>query len=744
MMEVVEQIKTQSGKKWVKGINDGLKDKGLGEHLNSWIPYVHGGLKCEMALLTVQYDPNIMSTSDEAWRDVLRMEKTVVDVLGMESEVLYVISVIETHPGKKGKTNQKKSKAKPKEKKEEKKEVKVVEETIKVESIKDVDELFKKYTHEFKEERVEDMKIVNERQKEYLRKTREALGNTENEKKMKEGIEVVLGLNTERLHECIYPMMIGMLNGTKIKKETKEEEDENKEEVRLKGYPHIHMGVAFTTTTGIMKDLGEMKRKLLMYVPDVDFRKKDGTSTSTRRRRGRQVDIENDAKILGYILKNSRHEGTMEKLGRMPVVVYNIRKESNISNLYGMLYKSTGAAMMEDVRPREKIEVKMPFILEIISDVNVGNVQTNLPKEVTNKPKAQTKLMQMINLVETYLERNQMAITPRGTIYERIKESRKSWRYWGTAGQLYKTLTTKETVELLNKTKKSYEEYTTGGYESIFPYINIDYKWIEFNDFYFYIPTGEVVKKNEEVFKYECFAYCPEVKYEQIYPEMKITPRRWLKILENSGYIVEGQLTEEGVKVVKGVYSIMKPKKHKEKGLAIVGESDSGKSSLIIPVILLFPRDTIVRLTDAGGFGLARLTRNPEIVISEEHHKNRLRRDEALQLLEGNIEMSVNIKQKVEEEVFVKARVIFLCNEKDWAYKQNISLLTIDGEKPEEKIDAAYTNRLIFCQMRSLPVEERSADVRDMMIVEERSIIPLYAAKVNFGINAFKEMIEIV
>lgn len=740
MKQAVEQIKAQSGKKWVKGINNGLKDKGLGEHLNAWIPYVHGGLKCEMALLTVQYDPNIMSTLEEAWRDVLRMEKTVVDVLTMESDVLYVVSVIETHPGKKGKTNQKKGQGKSQENKQESKEAKVVEEMIKVGSIKDIDELFKKYTHEFKEEMVEDMKIVNERQKEYLRKMGETIGETEDEKKLKEEIKKILGMNMERLPECIYPIMMGMLNRTKIKKETKEEE-ENKEATRLKGYPHIHMAVAFTTTTGIMKDLREMKRKLLMYGPDVDFQKKDGTST--RRRRGRQVDIENDAKILGYIFKNSRHEGTMEKLGRMPVVLYNIRNEQNISNLYGMLYQKTGAAVMIDINPREKIEVKMPFTLEIINEKE-KSIQTNLPEKETNKPRAQTKLMQMINMVETYLERNQMGITGRGTIYQRIAESRKSWRYWGTPGELYKRLTTKETVELLNKTKKSYEEYMTGGYENIFPYINIDYKWIEFNDFYFYIPTGEVVKKIEEVFRYECFAYCPEVKYEQIYPEMKITPKRWLRILENSGYIVEGELTEEGVKIVKGVYSIMKPKRHKEKGLAIVGESDAGKSSLIMPVILLFPRDTIVRLTDAGGFGLARLTRNPEIVISEEHHKNRLRRDESLQLLEGNIEMSVNIKQKVEEEVFVKARVIFLCNEKDWAYKQNISLLTMEGEKPEDKMDAAYTNRLIFCQMRSLPVEERSAETRDMMIREERSIIPLYAAKINFGVDAFKEMIEIV
>ena len=735
---MAEQIKVQSGKKWVKGINEGLKDKGLGEYLNAWVPYVHSALKCEMALLTVQYDPNVMSISDEAWRDILRMEKIVIDVLAMDPDVLYVTSVIETHPGKKNKSK--------KNDKEEntsifkKKQVnKVVEETIRAATIKDVDEIFKKYTQDFKEERTEDMKIVNERQKRYLEIMGKPLRVTGVDAQFKNTIDNILRANPERLPDFIYPAIIPSLDGVIVKKEIEnEDKTEEDEGVVLKGYPHIHMAVAFTTTTGITKDLREIKRKILLYGPDVDFQKRDGTSTGTKR--GRKVNIENDAKILGYILKNSRHEETMEKLGRMPVVLYNMRNNNDVSNLYGMLYQKTGAALMVDTNPREKIEVEMPFVLEMISEER--NKQTNLPEKETNKPIVRTKLMQMINLVETYLEKNQMAITPRGTIYERIKESKKSWRYWGTPSELYKILVTKETLELLTKTKRNYEEYTSGGYENIFPYINLDYKWIEFDDFYFYIPTGEVVKKNDDIFKYECFAYCPEVKYKQVYPELKIKPKRWLRILENSGYMIDGELTVEGVTIVKGIYSILKPKKHKDKGLAIVGQSDSGKSSLIVPVILLYPKDAILRITDAGGFGLARLTRNPEIVISEEHHKHRLRRDESLQLLEGNIEMSVNIKQKTDEEVYVKARAIYLSNDKEWAYKQNINLFE-EGES-KSRIDEAYTNRLIFCEMTSLPITERSSETRDIMIREEKSMIPLYAAKVYFGEEAFKEMICMV
>jgi hypothetical protein len=156
-----------------------------------------------------------------------------------------------------------------------------------------------------------------------------------------------------------------------------------------------------------------------------------------------------------------------------------------------------------------------------------------------------------------------------------------------------------------------------------------------------------------------------------------------------------------------------------------------------------------LRLTDAGGFGLARMMGRPQIVISEEHHKGRLRRDQELMLLEGNINMSVDIKHKTDETVYVEARTVFICNERDWAYKQN---LLMGGQSAgsgqeiisQEVIDEAYANRLIFTEMRKIPAGKCSHEKREEMIEKEKGIIPLYTAKQQFGENAFKEMEQII
>jgi hypothetical protein len=763
MTEKVSIIRA-GGKKWVKTINESMKDKGLGQHLNAWISYVHGGLKCEMALLTVQYDPNIVKKADEAWKNVLGMEKKVVDMLAEEEDVMYVVSAIEMHPGRKKKAAAKpttqetmqqfaqqiaeqlaqkngqpngEQKAQAVQKKS--KEPTMKEETLSVKSIEDVEEVFKKYKYEggiYEEEVTEDKGEIKKRIEKYIEELGKALGETEQEKQLKEVIPIVLEGGYEKFPP-IHPIIIGLLNSGKIKVKVSE--------VTLKGYPHIHMAVAFTTTTGITRDLNELTRKIQQCVSDVDFRKKDGTSTG--RKKGRKIDIENDAKIMGYVLKNARHEATMEKIERTPVVVYNYKNDQNVTNLFGMLYKQTGVALSMDTSVREKTEIKVPFVLEIINPEPTSGV-TNLAPKVTNKPIAKTKKSKMINLVKTYLEEKQMAITPRGTIYQRISESKKSWKYWGTSEQLYAEMCDPENFELLDSTRKQFFTYTTGEFKKLLPYVDLDYQWIEFKDYMYNLTTAEIIRENIEGQQYESFAYIPETEYGDIYPELRKRPERWFEILRNSGYMEGDNLTEKGVELIKGVNDIYKPKTHKSKSLVLHGESNSGKSGLIEPIYNLYPKDVRMKITAAGGFELAGMMMRPQIVISDEHDKGRLRRDQTLILVEGDVEMALNIKHLNTETVKVEARSAFICNEIEWAMdvesvKNKTKLTIVDNEGRETdigkpKIDEAYQNRMLFCEMRKLPKEKQSAVTRREMIEEEKGLIPLYVGKIIHGENAFR------
>jgi hypothetical protein len=726
MAKATQPIIPTPNKAMVKGINEGLKDKRLGEYLNAWVPEVHGALKCEMALLTIQYDPNRIKAGQTAWQEVSRLEKTVVDILGMEEDTLYVVSTVEMHSGRK-------KKGKGKKEGKEKEEVK--EEILSVKTKEDVKGVFKKYNE----------KMIYEPGEEYLPRLYGYLKNIEGEGKELEMVREYAKLEEmkggKEASETIYQITIGMINGKKVKMERESEEE------TLKGYPHIHMAIAFTTRTGVIRDLRTITQKALVYAHDVDIRKKDGTSTKARR--GRKVDISNDAKVLGYVFKNARHEETAKMLERYPTTIYNYRNNASITELYTAIYNNTAVIMNMDANPRERIEITQETIKQERTSSQGTSSQTNLGPTVTDKPITKSKKMQMINTVKTYLEKKQMAITPRGTIYQRIKESKKSWKYWGTPQELYAEMCDPENFELLDGTRQQFFTYTTGEFKKLLPYVELDYQWIEFKDFMYNLTTSEIIKENMERQEYESFTYIPETEYGDIYPEIRKKPERWMEILRNSGYIEGDILTEKGKEIIRGVHDIYKPKTHKSKSLVLHGESNSGKSGLIEPIYNLYPKDVRMKITAAGGFELAGLVMRPQIVISDEHDKGRLRRDQTLILVEGDVEMALNIKHRNTETVNVEARSAFICNDIEWAMKEGSintssskSLLTVidavTGEEIKPEIDKAYENRMLFCKMNALPEGKRSAVTRREMIEEEKGLIPLYVGKIIYGEKAFR------
>jgi hypothetical protein len=723
-MATAEQPKTPTPQKqMVKAIVEGLMDKRLGEYLNAWIPQAHGTMKCEMALLTIQYDPNRTRPAQKAWQEVSQLEKTVVNILAMEEDILYVVSTVEMHSGRK--------RGKPKAKgKEETKTVKVNEETLSVKTKEDVNGVFKKYNE----------KLEYEPGEEYIPRVYKYLKSMEGEGEQMEMLREVARaeeVQGKEPTEVLYKMAIVSLNGRKVKSANEDEE------VTLKGYPHIHMAIAFTTTTGVIRDLRTIAQKVLIYAHDVDIRKKDGTSMKTRR--GRKVDIANDSKIIGYVMKNARHEGTANLLQRNPTILYNFRNNYNITQLYTGIYINTAVVLTMDANPREKIEISQPTITLEITSPKATSENTNLAPTVTNKPIAKTKLMQMVNLVKTYLEEKQMAITPRGTIYQRIRKSKRSWKLWGAPERLHEDMCNLETLELLNSTKSEFFTYTSGGYKNIFPYVELDFAWIEFKDFYMHLPTGGIVREND---KYECFAYFPEISYDDIQRIVTEGPEKWMKILRNSEYLNGVTPTPEGIELIKRIYEMMTPKTHKSKSLVLHGDPNSGKSSLIEPIIGIYPTDVVMVLTKAGGFELGGLETKQMVILDEFSKKDTgLSREKILKIAEGDATMAVNRKHKDIKTIKTNARAAIISNKLGWAEEENKDVwkgppaegeMIITTEVTIEDVDPAYKSRMEFYRMKAFPANAYSATERRQMVDTEKGKIVLYMAKTYFGEHAFR------
>jgi hypothetical protein len=667
-----EKMQMETEKRFLKGINAKLSCKRLGEYLNAWVETVHRQLMCECALLTVQYDPNLISLED-SWIQVQELEKKTVDLLASEEDILYVLSSIETHPGSSSK----------------------------------------------KEE-------INENLKE-----RGEMARTILESQIKT-------LNPEMyqlLSQLDERYLVQQLESSNLLKRSKPS---------LKDYPHIHMAVVFTTTTGKIRDLTEISRMLLQHAHDVDIRKKDGTRTRSSKKAGRTADFSNDAKILGYVMKNSRHEETYNKLKtRVPTVLYNFRQNSTIQQLYSGLYMYTPVILMENNQNREKIQKSQPMVP--LFENNVPNQQnTSLSREITPKPVARTELEEMVFLVETYMEKHQLAITEQGSIYQRIPKSKQSWRLWGTSERMYRELTTRDTMELLTKKKSQYDLFTSGGYKNLLPYVNLDYKWIEFKDFFMHLPTGGVTKENKI---YECFAFFPEIGYDEIEKQTREGPKIWMKILQNSEFIKDGSLSEEGERLARDIYGLMLPKTHKSKSIALHGEPNSGKSSLLQPIMKMYPEDVVMSVTKANGFELANLEGKQIIILDEFSKKDSgLGREKILKLAEGDIKLAVNRKHKDVSEVDVAARTAFISNDLNWAELEKANLFINNSpaqqgviiSKELNSIDPAYTARMNFYKMRSFPKELYSSSERKEMIEKEKGRIVLFLAKNYFGKHAFR------
>ncbi len=721
----MQQSVEQKQVKWSETINHTLKDKALGEHLNANIYELHGNLRCEMALLTVTFDPNIVKTPVEGWERINKLEMDIIEYLGREEDVTYAISTVEMHPMKKEK------------KKEEKKEEEgIVERGIEVlpETKEDVEWIFGNLDADLKYNPATRRYQVKERVLGYLGKAmpmhKEQMdGVIQQNLIAADGGGIEIG---QELYETA-GKVIKAMKGVKM-------------DVRLDKYPHVHIGIGLTTKTGIMRDLRTILRDVLEigYAQDVDVRRRN-ERYSNKPKRGRKADVGDDAKIIGYIMKNARHSETASTLRRYPTRIYNFRGNEMVRNTYLKIYMKT-PVVYEEVNRIIMPKLKAQFELVIVEK---EEKQTNLAQEVTmtDKPIPKSKLAQMIDMVEAYLEANQMAITPRGTIYQRIPESAKSWKYWGTPEDLYKKIVNRKNMEIMSATRTDYKEYTSGGYNDVLPYVDLDFMWIEYGDFYMHLPTGGVIKKSEnkeeaKKFKYECFAYFPEIKHEEINGIAVAPPELWGHILKNSGYINENVLTEMGKELVKDLYGITLPKEHKSKCVALYGEKNAGKTSIISVIIMLYPEDVVETITKAGGHELANLEGKQILYLDE--YEGDLGRGTTLKVTEGKVPMAINPKHKNLKTIKPEAKVVISMNEiGEWAYKdrkkQDATVLSI-GEK-EIKLggmDEAIMARISFYEMKTMPHDPYASIKREIMLEREKGRIVLYMAKVKYGEHAFR------
>jgi hypothetical protein len=360
------------------------------------------------------------------------------------------------------------------------------------------------------------------------------------------------------------------------------------------GYPHIHIGLWTTSTfePEILKN--EIYKIVVKYsqLKDVDVAasKKQGNPTKT----------------LEYLCKNHSSKTVYDSLvrhSRDPTIVkIHITSSKYYKELKHIINHISNTKGENKLTSNSKSKYNHSIALKTLTLFNIEMLEKH-PELVPKSPPRvkvnpielvdaeKSKTLKYINLVQRIMLKHSLVICD-GYIYKKIKNSKSSYMYTSTIEQfvegtakdveLFRTAKSTKT-DIISCMKSDPEtEYKFEDRQSIdFPRIKINYRMIEYRDFYYCLITRQIYKTQVH---YHTYLYCPEICLDNL-SEMLI------KLLERSVWIK--QLKASGLYHINEIailFTLVHNRKNIKNGtIALVGPSDTGKSTIPRPFIGLFP-----------------------------------------------------------------------------------------------------------------------------------------------------------
>lgn len=481
------------------------------------------------------------------------------------------------------------------------------------------------------------------------------------------------------------------------------------------GYPHLHLLVA-CTDKGKFRDKHSLAR--LIYdngiFPDV----------FTSKRKGKPIGND-DFSAHRYVLKNVLHELPYLRLKRNPVTLYNLQSNPLVNNFfYHLLSHTSLVGYVDGVSSLISEAVTVP-----IRQVVHGDGEA-VPGTITDKPIAEDDFDEMINYVNYIMERDNLALS-NGVIFKKTPSSKYTWEFWGDADKLFYHCSTRDKAKLMKKEKSGFYTFVAPN-QQIFPEVVIDFSWVEFQDFFLNLPTGTIVRG--EQYKFPSFSFIGNICFDDIASIRggELQPSRWNKILLNSKFIrSSGKLTPKGKELFRYLYQLLLRKRHKEKSLALYGEPNSCKSSLIAPLLDLYHHRNITTITKAGGFELENIP-NSQIILLEEFklQNSGITFEQLLKILEIDSLLTINGKFKKITNQKNNANAILIGNDDDWMYEMENGPLI---PHKSDKMIPALAARIDKLDMTPMADDDVRPEEKDKMVREEKGIILLQLALEYFS-----------
>jgi hypothetical protein len=431
---------------------------------------------------------------------------------------------------------------------------------------------------------------------------------------------------------------------------------------KLKGYPHVHMILGVESKDGSFPDENVFTRLLLNVFPDVQ------TDSTRRGRKSNRVD---EAKMIGYVLKNTKYEVSVKKLGRFPSSLHNWSGGEEVEEFFRRV--NTYAVYITGTKPA--LPVSEHARLTSRGGQLILKFVPSTESKVTRKAEG-TKLNSTMSLVKAYMEREGLSLF-HGMIMQKLPNSFNTWKEWGNCDKLLGKCMDDDHWEDIIKFKSSLITLMSNQYQEVLSTIEMSYMWIEISDAMFHIGTGMLIPKTTE---FPCFAFFPIVTKDALLSGSVRTtnlPKNWIQILTNS------ELTKN-LDIFVYFYRLFVPKKHKDKTAVFYGPPNSGKTTLLAPVMELYPNIEIAMIRKANGFELANAI-DKQVAIFEEYD-GYLDISDLLKFTEGDTKWAVNRKHQDVINTDLVSRPVFISNDGSWMLNPDF-LPTLIHNQLKEKVN---------------------------------------------------------
>jgi hypothetical protein len=536
------------------------------------------------------------------------------------------------------------------------------------------------------------------------------------------------------------------------------------------GYPHIHITVFFSQPVDYIS-----LRRLMRQVSGFEDTDAKGNCRSWKEYTS-DVDVMNDARLIGYVVKNSRHGPTASRLGRYPVTVHHNNNPIIIDLYQRLLYKSyseyPGKRIALNGVPRPEGPLRDPPDLPtyvprsvgeqvIINEQEFLNPSTGTATEDSHSPlliKGNSKHAAIRKIVIDLMEANGLLLVKldpshpysnnpdRVEFYSKVSSSRNTYALWGGSNRFMNFLIKEDERTDLLTTNTPYIK-SLFGTTGILPYIRMEYQWVELKDCFFHVNSGKICSTTGGK---TCFLFAPHItkamlpriKDRSIYAETITELLQKQRVLDSDRKPVPVEAGNHDPKLfLRGLYNLTKSRRRKQHQIALYGRSNTAKSSFLDAFLSIYPRAKARAVTEDSKFALENCI-GAEIIYTDEY-SGTLPAFLLKLLLDGAATISVNRKGIIAIEVRPNSRVAFIGNDIKWAYTtesiqaRNTALSNGNKHVPDFEIDPVYLARLAFFEFTQI-IENPDIDKGSDM-AGEAPLFLLQLATYYFE-NAFEEI----